>query len=65
MYKLKTYKLLLYLALAMMVVFVIIIIVDYVTKGSTDGGWSGLASMTIVALIMLSNIRDIKKKGRE
>ena len=64
MYNLKTYKLLLWLALIVMLVFGIIIILDYTSKGSTDG-WSGFAAMALVAILMLIRIRDIKKKKRE
>lgn len=52
------------LALIVMLVFGMIIILDYTSKGSTDG-WSGFAAMALVAILMLIMIRDIKKKKRE
>jgi len=61
--KLKTHKLLLGCALALMVAFGIILIRDYTTQTSLDPltGWLGLASMALTAASQYKRIRDLKK----
>ena len=61
--KLKTYKLLFWYSLVLMVAFGIILIHDYTTKTSFDPltGWLGLAAMALTAASQYKMIRDIKK----
>lgn len=60
--KLKTYKLLFWCSLVLMVSFIIIQICDYITKHSIDpGGWVGMAAMAIAVSSQLKMIKDIKK----
>ena len=63
MNQLKTFKILLCLALILMLVFGIIIIVDYTSTGTTDG-WSGFGAMALTSIAMFLMIRDFKKKER-
>jgi|GEM_PF-5139722 len=63
MNKLKAYKTILCLALIIMLVFGIIIIVDYTSMGTTDG-WPGFGAMALTSIVMFLMIRDCKKKER-
>lgn len=67
MSNLKTHKHILLLALIMMLVFGIILIVDYTSGVFLDHkwGWIGLASMALAAMSQLMVISDIKKAGRQ
>ena len=51
----------------MMLVFWIILIVDYASGRSTDpiGAWVPFVAMALGAISQLLIIRDIKKKGRD
>lgn len=64
MNKLKTHKILLCLALVLMLVFGIILIVEYTSASSPDtkGGWIGLAAMALAVISQLIVIRDLKKR---
>ena len=46
-----------------MLVFGIIIIVDYTSMGTTDG-WPGFGAMALTSIVMFLMIRDCKKKER-
>ncbi len=67
MSNLKTHKLILRLALIMMLVFGIILIVDYTSGIFLDHkwGWIGLASMALVAMSQWMTISDIKRREGE
>lgn len=60
---LNAYKIVLCLALIMMLVFGIIIIVDYTSTGTTDR-WSGFGAMALTSIAMFLMIRGCKKKER-
>ena len=64
MSNLKTHKHILLLALIMMLVFGIILIVDYTSGVFLDHkwGWIGLASMALAAMSQLMVISDIKRR---
>ena len=61
MNQLKTFKILLCLALVLMLVFGIIIIVDYTSTGR-PALWSGLGAMLLTAIVAFLKVRDFKKK---
>lgn len=64
MNKLRTYKILLCLTLIMMLVFGLIIIVDYSSTGTSDG-WSGFTAMGLGSIAEFLMIKDCKKKERD
>lgn len=64
MNKLKTHRIILYLALLMMLVFAIILIVNYIS-GNAAGvkvGWIGEAAMCLATISQMLVIVDIKKR---
>lgn len=66
MYSIKTHRIILYSALVVMLVFGIINLLEYKSKGTTDpNDWIGFAAMAILVVLELTQIRKLKKNKGE
>ena len=66
MYFIKTHRIILYSALVVMLVFGIINLLEYKSKGTTDpNDWVGFAAMAILVVLELTQIRKLKKNKGE